>query len=70
MPGTVISVAVTEGDRVQTGQTLMVIESMKMETGIKATDQAVVKKLHFQPGDTFDRNAVLVSLDLTGSEDA
>jgi biotin carboxyl carrier protein len=63
MPGTVVRVSVTPGETVKRGQTLMVIESMKMETTIVAWRDGVVGAVHRPLGATFDRKAPLVSLE-------
>ncbi len=63
MPGVVLSVHVGEGEAVQRGQPLLVIESMKMETTIAAWRDGVVAKLHCGKGDTFERKAPLVTLE-------
>ncbi len=64
MPGAVISVAVAPGEAVRRGQALLVIESMKMETTMVAPRDGVVHTLHVAAGQTFDRDAVLVTLEL------
>jgi biotin carboxyl carrier protein len=66
MPGAVIAVSVEPGQQVQRGQPLMVIESMKMETTISASCDGVVQSLHVNAGQTFDRDAVLVTLERSG----
>ena len=63
MPGTVVRVQVAPGEAVKRGQTLMVIESMKMETAIVAWRDGVVGAVHRPLGATFDRKAPLVSLE-------
>jgi 3-methylcrotonyl-CoA carboxylase alpha subunit len=63
MPGTVVRVSVTPGETVKRGQTLMVIESMKMETAIVAWRDGVVGTVHRPLGATFDRKAPLVTLE-------
>lgn len=63
MPGTVVRVMVEPGDAVKRGQTLVVIESMKMETAIIAWRSGVVATVHRPLGSTFDRRAPLVSLE-------
>jgi biotin carboxyl carrier protein len=68
MPGTVIAVQVKAGDSVTRGQTMMVIESMKLETAIVAWRDGVIKTLHVSPGQTFDRAAPLVTLEARGEE--
>jgi biotin carboxyl carrier protein len=62
MPGTVVSVRVQPGAPVGKGETLMVIESMKLETAITAWRDGLVEAVHLSPGQTFDRDAPLVSL--------
>ena len=62
MPGVVVSLHVQPGDGVGKGQTMMTIESMKLHTAITAPRDAVVSAVHFAEGQTFERNAVLVTL--------
>jgi len=59
MPGTVVRVAVAEGDAVTVGHTVLVLEAMKMEHVIAAPTDGVVSKLHAVAGDTVDTGAVL-----------
>lgn len=63
MPGSVIAVVVQSGESVRRGQTLLVIESMKMETVIKAACDGTVQTVHVALGQTFDRDALLVTLE-------
>ena len=69
MPGVVQEVAVAPGDAVRTGQTLVVIESMKMQSEIVAWRDGVVEKVHLGLGETFDRGAPLVALVPEETED-
>lgn len=62
MPGTIVAVAVQPGEEVQTGQPLVVIESMKMQSEIVASRDGVVDRVFLQVGETFDRGAALVAL--------
>ncbi len=62
MPGTVIAVHVAAGDAVHTGQPLIVIESMKLETTLTAPRDARVKTVHFAVGSTFALKSTLVTL--------
>lgn len=61
MPGTVVSIAVAPGQAVARGDTLLVIESMKLETAIKAWRDGTVETVHVAEGKTFDRSAPLVT---------
>ena len=63
MPGVVASVAATVGARVKAGDLLLTIEAMKMETGIHAERDAVVKAVHVQPGGQIDAKDLLVELE-------
>lgn len=63
MPGSIVSVAVKAGDAVKKGQTLLVMESMKMETTIAAPRDGVIATVTYDKGQTFDRDALLLSLE-------
>ena len=62
MPGTVVRIAAAPGDTVAAGDALIVIESMKLETTIRAWHDGQVEAVHVSEGQTFDRDAPLVSL--------
>ncbi len=49
MPGTILSIAISPGDRVTRGQTVLVLEAMKMKNAIKAPHDAVVSEVLVQP---------------------
>ena len=59
MPGAVVRVAVAEGDSVAAGDTLVVIEAMKMEHQIAAPADGVVSELLVAEGDQVDTGALL-----------
>ena len=63
MPGVVASVAVTAGQPVHEGDLILTIEAMKMETGIHAERDAVVKAVHVQAGGQIDAKDLLVELE-------
>jgi 3-methylcrotonyl-CoA carboxylase alpha subunit len=62
LPGRVVSVAVKTGDSVSAGQTLMVIEAMKMEHSITASASGTVETIHFSEGDQVDEGLELLTL--------
>jgi len=62
MPGSIVAVQVKAGDNVTKGQTLLVMESMKMETTIAAPRDGVIAAVAYDKGQTFDRDALLLSL--------
>ena len=63
MPGQVRSMNVVEGDAVTKGQTLLVLEAMKMEIRIQAPRDGVVKKLYVKQGQTVEREQILVEIE-------
>ena len=62
MPGKVVSFAVKAGDKVKIGQTLAVLEAMKMEHTIAAPADGVVAELLYAPGDQVPEGAELLKL--------
>jgi len=62
MPGKVVSFAVKVGDKVKAGQTLAVMEAMKMEHTIAAPKDGEVKELLYAPGDQIAEGAELLKL--------
>ena len=60
MPGLVLRVAVARGQEVQPGDTLLVLEAMKMENAIKAPAAGVVAEVHVGEGAAVEKGAVLV----------
>ncbi|MGH7916837.1 MAG: biotin/lipoyl-containing protein [Candidatus Binataceae bacterium] len=62
MPGKVLKVLVEEGQRVEPGQPLVMLEAMKMETALGAEAPAVVKRIHVAAGQMVDHGAVLLEL--------
>ena len=62
MPGIVIDVPVKEGDTVVAGQTLVVVESMKMHNEFKAPRGGVVHSVRVTQGAKVEQNTVLLSL--------
>lgn len=62
MAGTVFEVSVKEGDSVTKGQTLIILESMKMEIPHEAESDGTVAKISVAEGDFVEENDVLVEL--------
>ncbi|MGE0487383.1 MAG: biotin/lipoyl-containing protein [Gammaproteobacteria bacterium] len=62
MPGVVVAVHRAAGEPVSAGDTLLVIESMKMQINIVAPRDGVVEVVHVEVSQTFDKGSVLVAL--------
>jgi acetyl-CoA/propionyl-CoA carboxylase biotin carboxyl carrier protein len=62
MPGTVLSVRVREGEQVEPGQVVVVLEAMKMENTVAAPGAGTVAKVHVAAGQQVQRNETLIEL--------
>jgi propionyl-CoA carboxylase alpha chain len=60
MPGLVVSLAISEGQEVKAGETLVVIEAMKMENILRAERDGTIKKIRIKPGDSVAVDAVIM----------
>jgi propionyl-CoA carboxylase alpha chain len=60
MPGMVVSIAVKEGQEVKAGETVAVVEAMKMENVLRAEIDGTVKKIHAKQGDNLAVDAVIL----------
>jgi len=63
MPGLVVRVAVAEGQRVEAGAELVVVEAMKMENQLRAPRAGVVAKVHVAVGEAVEKGAPLVTVE-------
>ena len=62
MPGTVLEVLVSQGQSVEAGQTLMILEAMKMEHKIVSGHDGIVEAIYYNTGDQVIQGAELISL--------
>jgi pyruvate carboxylase subunit B len=62
MPGKVVKVLVKEGDEVEPGRPMVVVEAMKMENELVAEIAGTVQKVYVQPGDAVEGGARLVTI--------
>jgi propionyl-CoA carboxylase alpha chain len=60
MPGLVVSISVNEGQEVKVGETLAVVEAMKMENILRAERDGVISKIRVKPGDSVAVDAVIM----------
>jgi propionyl-CoA carboxylase alpha chain len=60
MPGLVVSIAVKEGQEVKAGETVAVVEAMKMENVLRAEIDGTVKKINAKPGDSLAVDAIIL----------
>lgn len=62
MPGNIFKLFCHEGDKIKAGDTLLILEAMKMEHSIKSPKDAVIKKVHFKQGENVQAEDLLVEL--------
>ena len=70
MPGTVVSVAVESGQRVEAGQPVLVLEAMKMQHTVSAPHVGVVAEIQVRPGAQVAAGEVLAIVEQSGEEES
>ena len=63
MPGLIINISVTEGTEVKKGDTLLILEAMKMENVIKSPRDGKVKKINVQLKNAVEKNQVMLEFE-------
>lgn len=69
MPGMILELMVEEGQRIEQGDNLLVLEAMKMENTLTAPRDGVIKTLSIEKGDTVEKNQLLLEMDQTDSQE-
>ena len=62
MPGTIVEIKVSVGDKVSAGDGLVVIEAMKMENEIQAPKNGTIMAIHVAKGDSVSPNETLLEI--------
>ncbi|MCK4303563.1 MAG: hypothetical protein KAY24_04930 [Candidatus Eisenbacteria sp.] len=63
MPGLIIKVLVSAGDKISSGDVLVILEAMKMESEVCSPKDGVVKETHVKAGDNVAQNQILVTIE-------
>lgn len=63
MPGKVVKIMATVGQKVEKGQTLIILEAMKMENEIKCGVNGVVKAIHVKAGDALENGILMMEVE-------
>lgn len=63
IPGTILEVLVSEGEVVQAGTDLLVLDAMKMQNRIRSTVTGRVKKIHIKPGERVPKGLLLMEME-------
>ena len=69
MPGLIVDVTVEEGDAVAKGQTVIILESMKMQNELKSPIDGIARAIHAVAGQAVDKNDLLVEIKGQASEE-
>ncbi len=62
MPGLVVSVPVSEGQKIEKGDVLAILESMKMQNELKSPRAGTVTRLRIKPGDSVEQKQVMLTV--------
>jgi biotin carboxyl carrier protein len=63
MPGKIVKVLLAEGDKVEEGQAVLILEAMKMQNEIKSPQKGKVTKIGPEAGDSVETGALLFSVE-------
>lgn len=63
IPGLILELFVQPGETVKPGQSLLILEAMKMQNHIKAPHEGTIRRLHISPGDTVTKGQLLVEFE-------
>lgn len=63
IPGKVLKLSITEGDLVEVGQELLILEAMKMEHGIRSEREGRIKKVHVSVGQMVEPGQLLIEFE-------
>lgn len=69
MPGLVVKIEVEEGDVVEVGRGLAIVEAMKMENELVADAPGRVKRIHVEAGQAVEKNQVIIEFEALGDTD-
>lgn len=62
IPGTILDILVKEKQKVAEGETILILEAMKMANRITMPFNGVISKIHVEKGDTVPKNHVMIEL--------
>ena len=63
MPGKIVNIPVQTGDKVDIGDTVIIVSAMKMESEYKAGKSGIIKEIHVNEGDTIEGNQPLITIE-------
>jgi biotin carboxyl carrier protein len=61
MPGKIVKIFIKPGDEIKAGEPLLIMEAMKMENEMKASEDVIIEKVHVEEGVSVESGALLIS---------
>jgi biotin carboxyl carrier protein len=62
IPGTVVDIFIKKGDRIEAGQTILILEAMKMFNNVSMPFNGKIVKVHVKPNEVVPRNHLMVEI--------
>jgi pyruvate carboxylase subunit B len=66
MPGKILEIMVQEGDEVELGEPVAILEAMKMENELKAPVAGVITSVNVTKNDSLEKNALILEIEASG----
>lgn len=66
MPGKILEIMVSEGDSVEMGDSVAILEAMKMENELKAPISGTISQISAAEGDSLEKNALILEIEASG----
>lgn len=66
MPGKILNIPVSEGDDVEQGEAILILEAMKMENELKASMAGVIHSIQVKTGESVEKNQILLEIKARG----
>ena len=63
MPGLLLKLRVKEGDEIKMGESIMILEAMKMENELRSPSSGVVTKINFKEGQSVEKDSVILTIE-------
>lgn len=63
IPGTIVEIYVKEGKKVKEGETLLILEAMKMRNQLQSPFDGTIKKMHIKVNDLVSKNQLMIELE-------
>lgn len=66
IPGTIVEIKVSEGDSIEAGAVLLLLDAMKMHNEVCSSKEGLIDKIHVSTGDSVQKDQLLINLIIHG----